>query len=420
MRISGSLVVWLLPAILGPVACGARTALDLKPPDAGAAPSPSDASPPSCAAPDASAPTCSTWQVAGPDRLVSESTNSATASGTLGSVIPVGCGVMLSWTTYTYVDPQTSQLTWTTRTVAFDGTPTGPENLHAALSAMSEASGAITLAASATGVGAMVADEDGCRFLPLDLAGADTGPPVAQPGSSCVGLASRSPGVFTYLVADGAEGATPTSLVAIDGSGNPISTTPLGDPASYALWGRLVYGDGSFLLNAFREDPTTDVYSGVLQHFDAQGNALSPAVAQPANAAPLMLAVAPGGALASWWTETSAAAFVALDPSGAEAGAVTTVPFAAAPYGEALASTPSGDVFVTLLEDAIQMNDTWTIYVQEHAPDGTPRGPLVALPSPIGGFDPGDVTPIVAADGLHALVIYVNGGIHTVPLVCAD
>ncbi|MGD0528402.1 MAG: hypothetical protein ABSE49_24920 [Polyangiaceae bacterium] len=215
----------------------------------------------------------------------------------------------------------------------------------------------------------------------------DVNPPDADTAPD----SSDATSVFTYLVAQGAEGTTPTSLVAIDGSGDPISTTPLGDPADYALWSRLVFDDGSFLLNAFREDSTTGVYSGVLEHFDAQGNTLSPSVAQPANAAPLMLAVTPGGALASWWTEISAAAFAPLDPSGGEAGSVTTVPFTAAPYGEALAATPSGDVLVTLLEDAVEMNDTWTIYIQEHAPDGTPRGPLVALPSPIGGFDPSDV-----------------------------
>jgi hypothetical protein len=45
------------------------------------------------------------------------------------------------------------------------------------------------------------------------------------------------------------------------------------------------------------------------------------------------------------------------------------------------------------------------------------------LPSPsdaTGGFDPGDVTPIVAADGVHALLVYVNGGVFTRPLRCAD
>jgi len=411
----------VLPLLLVSVACGARSELHVNPVDAAVVPTAGDAGIPSCASPDASPPpTCSTWQVAGPDRLISEATNGATASGTLGSVIPVGCGVMLSWTTSTYLDPQTSELTFTTRTVAFDGTTTGPENLHTSLSVASQSSGSIELAASPTGVGALVDDEYDCRFLALDATGADDGSPVTQQDSGCIALASLASGGFSYLVADGPEGSTPTTLVAIDGHGAPVSTRPLGDAPAYALWGRLVYGDGSFLLNEFREDPTTEIYTGLLQHFDAQGSSLSPPVAQPMNAAPLLLATTPSGALSSWWTSDSAAAFVPLDPSGAEAGAVTSVPFYDAPYGEALASTPSGDVVVTLLEDAIEMNDTWTIYVQERASDGTPRGSLLALPSPIGGFDPGDVTPIVAADGVHALVLYVNGGIHTVPLQCAE
>jgi len=133
------------------------------------------------------------------------------------------------------------------------------------------------------------------------------------------------------------------------------------------------------------------------------------------------LAVTPSGALASWWPSDSSAAFVPLDATGAESGSVSMVPIVDAPYGEALASTPSGDVVVTLLEDAVEMNDTWTIYMQERAADGTPRGALVALPSPsdaTDGFDPGDVTPIVAADGVHALIVYVNNGVYTRPLQC--
>lgn len=393
----------------------------MSPRDGGVAPGGGDASVPSCATPDAAvAPTCSTWQVAGPDRLVSESTNSSTASQELGSVIPLGCGVMLAWSTYTYVDPQTSELGFVTRTVAFDGTATGAEIVHTSLGVTSQASGTIAVAASATGVGALAVDEYDCRFLALDPTGADVGSPVTQTGSSCLGLASVGDGVFSYLVADGPQGSTPTSLVDVDGAGKLISSQPLGDAPGDALWGRLLFADGTFLLNAFREDPTTEVYTGVLQHFDAEAAPLSPPVAQPPNSAPVMLAVNRLGALASWWTEDSSAAFVPLDPTGRESGSVSTVAFQAAPYGEALASTPSGDVLVTLLEDAVEMNDTWTIFVQERAGDGTARGPLVALPSPTGGFDPGDVTPIVAPDGLHALVVYINGGVHTVPLVCAD
>jgi hypothetical protein len=357
--------------------------------------------------------------VAGPDRLISDASNDSTSDNMIGSVIAVGCGAIVAWSTSIYVDPQSSQLTWTTRTVAFDGTTTGPETLHSSLTVMSDASGSIELASSSTGLGAIVDDEFNCRFLPLDLTGAETGAPAIQAGSGCVGLASVGSGEFTYLMADAPEGTTPTTLVTVDGHGGPVATRPLGDPASYALWGRLVFGDGSFLLNDFREDPTTDIYSGLLQHFDAQGNALAASVPQPPNAAPLLLALTPPGALASWWASDSDADFVPLDPTGAEAGSVTMVPFVDAPYGEWVASTPSGGVLVVLLEDD-QTSDVWTIYAQERGPDGTPRGPLVALASPIGGFDPAEVTPIVAADGVHALLVYSSGGIHTLPLQCVE
>ena len=332
------LLLFFFPLLFLEVAsCGARSELDTLSRDAATAqPSPDAAGPTSCIPDAGPAPTCTTWQVAGPDRLISEATNTSTASEMLGSVIPVGCGVMLAWSTYTYIDPQTSELSWTTRTVAFDGTTTGPENVHSSLTVMSEASGSIEIAASTTGIGAVVVDEYNCRFLGLDFTGADVGGPVTQPGSGCSGLTSPGAGMFSYLVPDGPQGSTPTTLVTIDASGGPVSTRPLGDGLANALWGRLVFADGSFLLNAFREDPMTDVYTGVLQHFDATGTPLSPPAAQPPNSAPVMMAVTPPGALASWWTSTSSADFVPLDPSGQQAGSITSVPFVDAPYGEAL------------------------------------------------------------------------------------
>jgi hypothetical protein len=173
----------------------------------------------------------------------------------------------------------------------------------------------------------------------------------------------------------------------------------------------------------FAGPPPSDVYTAVLQHFDADGNALSPPVAQPVTSETLSLAVTPSGALASWPSDSSAV-FVPLDSTGAESGSVSTVPTVDALY-EALASTPSGDILVTLPGED-QTNGVWTIYVQERTSDGSPRGALVGLPNPIdttdnntGGVAPG-VIPIVAADGVHALIVYVNGGVYTRPLQCAD
>jgi hypothetical protein len=408
----------VLAALVGSVACGSRTGLDAPTPEAaGASNTGEDAS---CSLPNGPAPpTCTSWQAAGPDRLISESSDESTASPVIGSVIAVGCGVLVAWATSAYVNPGTSNLTWTTETVAFDGSATGAETAHPSLAVTSNYSGSIQVASSAGGLGLLAADQYNCRLLPLDFTGADNGSPTVLSGSSCIALESPGPGAFSYLVAAGGQGSTPTTLVTVDSSGGPISTLSLGDAPNNALWGRLRFADGSFMLNSFREDPSTSVYSGVLQHFDASGNALSPPFAQPIGAPPVLLAATPSGALASWYA-VGAAAFAPVDFTGKVVGPVQTEPFVDAPYGVSLSPTPSGDVFVSILEDDVTDGDIWTIYVQERAPDGTPRAPLAALPRPGAEFDPGEVTPIVAADGIHALIVYENGGIHTLPLVCVD
>jgi hypothetical protein len=409
----------VLLCVLGPLGCGARSALDSYATDASvAAISDAAVSTLTCAPADAAAaPTCTTWQVAGPDQLLGPNPGNGSAV-TMGAVIAVGCGVLVSWTTIADVGESSAEATWTTRAAAFDGTPTGPAMAHPSLTVASVSGGTIELAANANGVGALVDDPIDCRFLPLDATGADRGPVVTVTGSVCLGLTANGSTSFSYVTANGPEGATPSSLVTIDDQGAPIATRALGDPPYRAIFARAVFGDGSFLLDTFEEDTLTAVYSGWLQHFSADGTALSAPVISIPNAAPAQLAVTPSGALSSWWMGDSAA-FAPVDPSGAIVGPVQSEPFTEAPYGEALASTPSGDVLVTLLESSAS-GESWTVFVQEQAPDGTPRGPLTPLPNPPGEFDPSNITPIVAVDGAHALLVYENAGVHALPLVCGD
>ena len=165
----------VLLCVLGSLGCGGRSALDSYATDAAVAATSGDAavSTLTCGPADAAAiPTCTTWSVAGPDQLLGPNAG-AGAAVTMGAVIAVGCGVLVSWTTSTDVDETSADATWTTRAVAFDGTPTGPATPHPSLTVASVSGGSIELAANADGVGALVDDPINCRFLPLDVTGAD-------------------------------------------------------------------------------------------------------------------------------------------------------------------------------------------------------------------------------------------------------
>jgi hypothetical protein len=340
------------------------------------------------------------------------------AGDTLGSVVALGCGVLIAWTRSTYFSENNQTLTWYTLVASYDGTAPGSAIHHNALDVQSKVSGGIEVAAGAGGAGALVVDEFGGRFLPLDANGADRGPVQTLADGFGYSLAG-GPTSFSYLVATGGQGDTPTRLVTIDPTGAPLSSRDLGDPGGRALWSRVVRSDGSFLLDTFFEDSVTTVYTDWLQGYDAQGNALAPPVATGANTAPVLLAATEKGALSSWWF--SAPTFVPVDSTGAATGPAQTAQFTQAPYGQDVASMPNGDVLVALLgEDQSTTPSPWTIAVQERAPDGSARGDLSPFTGPPDQFQPGDVAIVAAPDSGHALIVYVNQGIHTQPIECAD
>jgi hypothetical protein len=345
-----------------------------------------------------------------------------TSSDTIGSVVHVGCNVFVAWTSYASVPGTIDEETvsWGTEVVAFDGTPLAPPALYPSLDVTSTSSAAITATVNGDHAGAVVTYAENSRFVPLDTTGALVGDAVTLTTSWVADLEPLAGGGFSYVVADGVEGATPTTLVTLDATGAMVATQPLGDPSDRVLWGRTLLEDGSFLLDTFGgpSTSTTDVW---LQHFDAAGNALSGAVLTAADIAPALVALTPRGAVASW-SYGATATVVATDESGTETAAAETIPVPNALYGQSISPTPSGDVLITLLEltEDASFNEIWTVHVQERTEEGAPRGPLAALPSTKNGASPNHLAPIVAPDGVHALFVSDGDGIVALPLVCAD
>jgi hypothetical protein len=398
----------LLALVVGIGGCGARTGFDELPLSARPDASGPDAS--ACASGGASHAPCASWKAAGPDRILA-------AGGRLGSVIPVGCGVLVSWVAESNPGTRNSQLDWYTLLATFDGAAAGPTRRHPSLSDMSLQSATFELAAGAGGAAALAVDGSGCRFLPLDETGADRGPPVTFGQFDCVSLAGTA---ASYSLLYTRDTTTPTTLLTVDGNGAPLTSRTLADAPMRVLWGRLVRSDGSFLLNTFAENSTTGVYTDWLQGFDSQGNALSSSVATAADIAPVLLAETQRGALAAW--SYGDVAFEPVDGTGAPLGPPQSMPLSQSIYGESLASRANGDVLSTLLVLDSPSN-VWTILVQERAPDGTGRGGFSAFSGPPDGFQPDTVQVLDAPDGEHALLVYTdeaNPGIHTLPIACAD
>jgi hypothetical protein len=340
--------------------------------------------------------------------------------GLLGSVVPVGCGLLVAWSMLTSFERNnTTQVSWSTVHVSFDGSLAGPARAHPSLTQIygkDPFNGTIELAANAGGVGALVNDETGCLFLPLDATGADRGPVSALPGVQCVSLAGAGASGFSYLTGN----MSPTSLVTLDATGAVTANRALGDPVPREVWGRLSRSDGSFLLETSYSDSVGINFTSWLQPFDSVGDALSPPVTTDAETAPLLATTTASGALAAWeWS--GSAAFQAIDANGAPAGPIVRepVPVAQAPFIETIAPMSSGDVLLVIIGDE-QTGGTWPVYVQQRAPDGTARGPLSTLPPFSSSLDPSGLVAVAAPDGAHALLLYTDLGVRALPLVCAD
>jgi hypothetical protein len=336
----------------------------------------------------------------------------------LPAAVRIGCGALFAWTRETWLAADRVDLARYTLAVTFDGMAGDPVPHPSFALAAAEHLGSVQLAAGASDVGALGPDlSTACRFLPMDATGQDRGPVQMVPdpnGWGCRGLASGPQG-FSYLFLQG-QNATPTTLVTLDATGAVLASRSLGDPPERAVLGRLARTDGTFLL-----DTTPGVVSPMtwLQQFDAQGNALS-SPATLAASGPVFLAETQQGALASW-ERAGEVDFQPVDRTGAPTGPVQ-VQTLEVPFGEVLAPLLNGDVLVALVAENIQsvMSQSLTFFVQERAPDGTARGPLSPFPDPADPSTPDNILFVPSPDGARGLLAYVDHGIHTLPIVCAD
>jgi hypothetical protein len=387
----------------GVAACGARTPLDVSSAivDGGDV----DASTACVVTPPSPPGPCTSWQVAGPGQLVSASSGVGDAIG-LGDVVSTGCGVLVAW--YTLSAPNDETLSWSTRSVGFDGAPLAPIEAHPSLTLRTVTSGSISLATNGASVAGLEADSSGCHFLALDAEGADVGAMVPQASPACGALAPESDG-FSYM-APSAQWDTPVALARIDARGVLRDTTPLMVAAERAFWDRYVFDDGTFLLDTFAED-ATGAYADWLQHFDARGNPLAPESNVGANTSPVWLAGTATGVLAGW--EWSTVSLVPVTQDGAPSGPVQTEPAGGPLYGMTLASVPNGDAMVLSL--VLNAANEFELYVQAAAPDGSARGAATLVRT---SQEQSRVYAVVAPAGDRALLVFEDGGVRTLPLTC--
>jgi hypothetical protein len=415
-------------------ACGARTGL-LVPAgsspesDAGADAEPGeDASVGPICSPSLDAgptPTCSSWR-AGSEVTVSPG-GSPGQMAYFTSVVPSGDGVLATWFALT---GENESATWVTQRLGFDGVPLGPARDHLAFST----DGGIyvdvmSLAGNGCAFGGVVDDEaNGCRFLPLDGDGRETGPAVSRTADVCWDLGAAADGAFSMLTASSSStGNAPVQLLTVSASGQSGATAVLlPDITSAGLSPRLVLRDGSFLLSTFVE-----VDSGALatdmRHFAADGTLLAgPFPISDTVYSVLYMAETTNGVLAAWQGDANEKETVftaALDHDGKLLAPPAPVVASEndALYGFALASTPGGDGLVAW--QSLVNGSMFNLQVQALAPDGTPRG----APTNIGTYDAlGTIRPVVSADGTRAVLLFTGeepnttDGMRAVPLFCVQ
>jgi len=427
--------------LAGVIACGARTGLDLPTvigaaePDAGPeagseadATAPQDASVGSICAPalDAGPPAiCRTWR-AGAEVMVS-------GPGTPGqmsyftSVVPSGDGVLASWFTLT----SASQSTWVTRRIDFDGAPLGPARNHLSFGT----SGGIytdvmSLAGNGCAFGGLVDDSvNGCRFLPLDGDGNETGP-VMDPAAkvalgACFDLAASTGGGFSMLSGPAAGDGT-LLLWGIEGGAGGTALLPSGFGG---LSPRLVFPDDSFLLSTFLETDAGGLATN-MTHFAPSGVVVAGPFSLTDTAYSILyMAPSASGVLAAWQGDADGQESVivdALDHDGRPTA--TPVPVVAseseALYGFAIGSPPGGGDAIVAWQSLVN-GSVFHLQIQALGPDGTPRGTLTS----IGTYDSlGTIRIVVSADGTRGVLLFsaeaevenVTDGMRAVPLVCAQ
>jgi hypothetical protein len=418
--------------ILALAACGARTGL-LVPStgtgpesDAGADAEPiEDASVGPICTPSLDAgptPTCTSWR-AGSEVTVSPG-GTIEQMAYFTSVVPSGDGVLATWFTLT---GDSEGATWVTQRLGFDGMPLGPVRHHLAFSTDGGIyTDVMSLAGNGCAFGGVVDYPlNGCRFLPLDGDGRETGPAVSPTADVCFDLGASSSGGFSMITGSSSE-ASPVQLLTVDATGKAGATATLLPSMSAGLSPRLVLRDESFLLSTFLE-----VDSGALaidmRHFAADGTLLAGPFAISNTAYSIVyMAETAGGVLAAWQgdaNEKETVFVAALDHDGRLLAMPAPVVASEndALYGFALGGAPGGDALVAW--QSLVNGSMFNLQVQALAPDGSPRGG----PTNIGTYDAlGTIRPVVSADGTRAVLLFtaeepnVPDGMRAVPLSCVQ
>ena len=375
------------------VACGARTEL-------GGAHHDVDAGAGTCSAPPAAPPRpCSAWQAGSPQTL------EPSGAGSVAGAIAGECGVLVTWYTATF-----TSIAWTTRLVDFNGAPLAAPKAHPSLAAQTSASAVISLAYDGSRIGALEDDETGCHFLTMGSDGSEVGAPLALGTSPCLALASQG-GRWTFLRDTNAE--TPVSLVTLQGSST--SESMLSTPGPQVIWDRLVFPDGSFLLDTFFEDASGQ-YTNWLGPFDASGAALGPQIPVAGyDSAPVQLVRAGNAAMAAWWW--SSIRTLPVDELGHATGPAQTVSTDSPVYEMSLFAAPDGDVLVTWI--LLEPNGDMSLHARALATDGTPRGPATLLAPQVSSAV---VRGAIESTGARALLAVTarDGSIEALPLTCAQ
>ncbi len=382
-----------------------------------------------CPAPLTSRPApCSDWRIAGNDTIVSGPT--VPGGGVyFTSLVPSGDGALVSW--FTIGEPKTAS--WQTLALNLDGTPRSDVVSHLSFPTMGGVyTDIMSLAVTPQcAFGGLVDDvESGCRFLPLDGNGNETGPVVSVPDgtSGGCGYLGPSPDGFSY----GHEAPTNSGtmdLVTVGTDGSFRSRATLG--ALPGFGSRLVLHDQTFLLVSFFENDAGGDLTEEVTHYDAHGTQLAPGLTVATNSGSIMpMAETPGhvvGAYIGSHPPTGESVYlVAIDGEG---GSVGSGPAALDPtgkigpiYGFSLDPLPSGHVMLTWneLDDASNRYHFFAVELDELGRQFSSGILQLGIYEGIA-----NVHVIGSADGERAVLVYSgsrmggDGGVHTLPLACA-
>jgi hypothetical protein len=377
-----------------------------------------DDDPPACidAAPVVS---CNAWQPDGAPRRLS---NPAAAGDfvQLGSVVPIDCGVLVSWVVVGSAG-RTSTVRHFTRTLSLSGEPSGPIEAHPALSHELHGWRALSLAVGPSSVAGLVEAGGRCSFVSLDPRGRPLGAPVeVARDATCRGLDIRGDGFFSF-VGSTLPGTGMHTLVAVDETGARREEAELPLPVG-RIWGsRTNFEDGSFLSYSFSQDVMTGVYEGWLWRYDGRGNPLGDEMMLGENGVPVHVTPTSTGALATWTTAAPGGQPLRLRPigrDGASGGPTRDVPAEAALYGAAIESTPDGGALIAWQENHFESEPQWRLRVQSLLADGTPREASTTVMT----TDQAETWRVlVDPSGAHPLLVYSSNGnaVDALALRCA-